>query len=95
MCALPHQTCLYHKLARYVIIIDKLTSTNLQKSSIAQIKNLKKPCICFKNSSYPTYTLTASVTRLNTFVEIPIVNQILTSDLFETYLCLINVMLTL
>lgn len=94
MCELPHQTCLYHKLTRYVIIIDKLTSTNLEKSSISQIKNLKKPCICFKNS-YPMYTLTASVTRLNTFVEIPIVNQILTSDLFETYLCLINVMLTL
>lgn len=38
MCALPHQVCIYHKMARYVIIIDKLVaSRELQKPHTPQI----------------------------------------------------------
>ena len=37
MCVLPHEVCLYHKLVRYVIIIDNLASGGLLKPSRSHI----------------------------------------------------------
>lgn len=72
MCALPHQASLYHKLARYVIVIDKLASRDLQKPSRSQFHALH---LLSKSFLYPTYKVTASTARLNYFIEFPPVNQ--------------------
>ena len=81
MCVLTHEVCLYHKLVRYVIIIDNLASGGYWNPP----DPISMPDICFKNS-YPRYTEITSIERINSFVKIPPDQWLL----FETYLCLFN-----